>query len=101
MVTQAIDRESPVRAVTQLLALQLGHLLLEPASQLQQDHCEPPHGQACMQGSIVRTVRRCEELLRQLIDAAKVIGEHDLAEQFGLCVESIKRDIVFAASLYL
>ena len=54
-----------------------------------------------MQGSMVRTVRRCEELLRQLADAARVVGDHQLIELFDTCIEAIKRDIVFAASLYL
>ena len=49
----------------------------------------------------MRAVRRTEELLRQLIEGASLIGDAQLAQQFEACVEAIKRDIVFAASLYL
>lgn len=54
-----------------------------------------------VQGAIVRAVRRVEELLRQLIAGARVIGNSEMAEQFERCSEKIKRDIIFAASLYL
>lgn len=50
---------------------------------------------------MVRAVRRLEELLRQLAAAVKSIGETDLAEKFEVCSAKIKRDIIFAASLYL
>lgn len=53
------------------------------------------------QGSLVRAFRRTEEILRQLISGAKVIGEADLAGKFEECSASIKRGVVFAASLYL
>ena len=49
----------------------------------------------------MRAVRRTEELLRQLMEGANVIGDAQLAQQFGACIDAIKRDIVFAASLYL
>jgi ATP-dependent RNA helicase DOB1 len=53
------------------------------------------------EGSIIRSIKRQEELLRQLIDASKAIGNIELEEKFTLCVAAIKRDIVFANSLYL
>jgi len=46
-------------------------------------------------------MRRLEELLRQMSLAAKVIGNKELEEKFNDGVKLIKRDIVFAASLYL
>ena len=46
-------------------------------------------------------MRRLEELLRQLASAAKAIGNADLEAKFTQGIELIKRDIVFAASLYL
>jgi len=49
----------------------------------------------------VRAVRRIEEVLRQLSSAAQVIGEGDLEQLFEQSREKIKRDIIFAASLYL
>lgn len=52
-------------------------------------------------GGIIRCMRRLEELLRQMSMAAKVIGNKELEEKFNEGVKLIKRDIVFAASLYL
>ncbi|KAI3427412.1 hypothetical protein D9Q98_010327 [Chlorella vulgaris] len=53
------------------------------------------------EGSLVRAIRRLEELLRQVAAALKVVGEVALAEKFESAIGRIKRDIVFAASLYL
>ncbi|TQD96030.1 hypothetical protein C1H46_018372 [Malus baccata] len=53
------------------------------------------------EGSLIRAIRRLEEVLQQLIQAAKSIGETELESKFEEAVLKIKRDIVFAASLYL
>uniref|UniRef100_A0A131XF32 Putative cytoplasmic exosomal rna helicase ski2 dead-box superfamily protein n=1 Tax=Hyalomma excavatum TaxID=257692 RepID=A0A131XF32_9ACAR len=53
------------------------------------------------EGSIIRCMRRLEELLRQIVQAAKCIGNTELENKFSEAVKLIKRDIVFAASLYL
>eukprot|EP01138_Halocafeteria_seosinensis_P005595 gb/GECG01005718.1/.p1 GENE.gb/GECG01005718.1/~~gb/GECG01005718.1/.p1 ORF type:complete len:1094 (+),score=200.14 gb/GECG01005718.1/:1-3282(+) len=53
------------------------------------------------EGSIVRVMRRLEELLRQLSDAARSIGDTKLQEKFADSSEKMRRDIIFAASLYL
>lgn len=53
------------------------------------------------EGSIIRAIRRLEELMRQLCSASKTIGDEKLAEKFDAGINMIKRDIVFAASLYL
>lgn len=53
------------------------------------------------EGSIIRAFRRLEELLRQLASAAKAIGNTELENKFAQGITMIKRDIVFAASLYL
>lgn len=53
------------------------------------------------EGSLIRAIRRLEEVLQQLIVAAKSIGETELESKFEEAVSRIKRDIVFAASLYL
>jgi ATP-dependent RNA helicase DOB1 len=53
------------------------------------------------EGTVIRAVRRLEELLRQLALAAKAIGNTDLSDKFEAGRELIKRDIIFAASLYL
>jgi len=53
------------------------------------------------EGSIIRAMRRLEELLRDMCHAAKAIGNEELEAKFAKGIETIKRDIVFAASLYL
>ena len=53
------------------------------------------------EGSIIRAMRRLEELLRQLCSAANSIGNTELEAKFMTGIERIKRDIVFSASLYL
>lgn len=53
------------------------------------------------EGSLIRSIRRLEEVLQQLILASKSIGETQLESKFEEAVSKIKRDIVFAASLYL
>uniref|UniRef100_A0A3B3ZEI6 Exosome RNA helicase MTR4 n=1 Tax=Periophthalmus magnuspinnatus TaxID=409849 RepID=A0A3B3ZEI6_9GOBI len=50
--------------------------------------------------SIIRCMRRLEEVLRQMCSAAKAIGNTELENKFAE-ITKIKRDIVFAASLYL
>eukprot|EP01094_Clydonella_sp_ATCC50884_P002061 TRINITY_DN11587_c0_g1_i1.p1 TRINITY_DN11587_c0_g1~~TRINITY_DN11587_c0_g1_i1.p1 ORF type:complete len:983 (-),score=409.92 TRINITY_DN11587_c0_g1_i1:194-2761(-) len=53
------------------------------------------------EGSIIRCMRRLEELLRQLCAASKAIGNAELEAKFSEAIGKIKRDIVFAGSLYL
>jgi ATP-dependent RNA helicase DOB1 len=53
------------------------------------------------EGTTIRTLRRLEELIRQLSTAAKAIGNHELQLKFEKGGELIKRDIVFCSSLYL
>ncbi|GAX80204.1 hypothetical protein CEUSTIGMA_g7642.t1 [Chlamydomonas eustigma] len=53
------------------------------------------------EGSIVRSIRRLEELMRELHEALKSIGDADMAERFETASQKIKRDVIFAASLYL
>ncbi|XP_055328735.1 exosome RNA helicase MTR4-like [Paramacrobiotus metropolitanus] len=53
------------------------------------------------EGTIVRCLRLLEELLRQMAAAAKVIGNEPLEERFTSGILKLKRDIIFAASLYL
>ncbi|CAH8610562.1 unnamed protein product [Schistosoma mattheei] len=53
------------------------------------------------EGTIIRTLRLLEELLRQMANAARTIGSNVLEKKFVEAIEKIKRDIVFAASLYL
>ena len=53
------------------------------------------------EGSIIRSIRRLEEVLRELCAACKAMGSEELAAKFKSGIAAIKRDIVFAASLYL
>ena len=53
------------------------------------------------EGTIIRVIRRLEELTRQLGDAAKSIGDEALEAKFKDAIAKMRRDIVFAASLYL
>ncbi|XP_014749473.1 PREDICTED: helicase SKI2W [Sturnus vulgaris] len=52
------------------------------------------------EGSVVRAIQRLEELLRELRQAARVVGDPALAAKMEAAAAMIKRDIVFAASLY-
>uniref|UniRef100_A0AC35GHW4 Uncharacterized protein n=1 Tax=Panagrolaimus sp. PS1159 TaxID=55785 RepID=A0AC35GHW4_9BILA len=53
------------------------------------------------EGSIIRCFRRLEELLRQMVGAARTMGNEDMEKTFEEARILLKRDIVFAASLYL
>ncbi|KAJ5080720.1 exosome RNA helicase mtr4 [Anaeramoeba ignava] len=53
------------------------------------------------EGSVIRTMRRLDEILRQMCAAARAIGNGELEEKFAQGITKIKRDVVFAASLYL
>lgn len=53
------------------------------------------------EGSLIRLFRRLEELLRQMAQAAKVMGNDDLTKKFEDSLSKIRRDIVAAQSLYL
>ena len=52
------------------------------------------------EGIIVRTIQRLDETLRDVKDAARVIGDPVLYQKMDAASTIIKRDIVFAASLY-
>jgi ATP-dependent RNA helicase DOB1 len=53
------------------------------------------------EGTIVRVIRRLEELTRQLADAARAVGDEVLEAKFREASTKMRRDIIFAASLYL
>ena len=53
------------------------------------------------EGTVIRVIRRLDELLRQLASAAFAIGAFELKGKFEDASAAIKRDIVFAASLYV
>ena len=53
------------------------------------------------EGSLIRMFKRLEELIHQLVVAAKTIGNSHLQEKMEKAIELIHRDIVSAGSLYL
>jgi hypothetical protein len=46
------------------------------------------------EGSLIRLFRRLEELLRQIAQAAKVMGGDDLEQKFTAALELVRRDLV-------
>ncbi|KAL1849049.1 ATP-dependent RNA helicase mtr4 [Paecilomyces lecythidis] len=53
------------------------------------------------EGSLIRVFRRLEECLRQMAQAAKVMGSEELENKFETALTKVRRDIVAAQSLYL
>ena len=53
------------------------------------------------EGSLIRLFRRLEELLRQIAQAAKVMGSEELEQKFTSALDLVRRDLVAAQSLYL
>lgn len=53
------------------------------------------------EGTIVRCITRLDETCRDVRNCARVIGDPQLFGKMQKASESIKRDICFAASLYL
>lgn len=54
-----------------------------------------------MEGSIVRAMVRLDETCREFRDAARVMGNTSLFQQMEKASSAIKRDVIFAASLYV
>jgi len=54
-----------------------------------------------LEGSIVRTITRLDETCRDVRNASRVIGDPVLYQNMVAASQLIKRDIVFAASLYV
>ncbi|TDH72069.1 hypothetical protein CCR75_008664 [Bremia lactucae] len=53
------------------------------------------------EGAIVRCITRLDEVCREVRTAARVIGDPQLYRKMDVASEAIKRDVVFASSLYL
>jgi ATP-dependent RNA helicase DOB1 len=53
------------------------------------------------EGTIVRACRRLDELMQQLARAAEVIGDRALAARITESNDTMRRDIMFTASLYV
>ena len=52
------------------------------------------------EGIIVRCIQRLDEVLKDVRNAARIIGDEVLKQKMEEASDLIKRDIVFAASLY-
>ena len=52
------------------------------------------------EGIIVRCIQRLDEVLKDVRNAARIIGDPVLYQKMEEASRMIKRDIVFAASLY-
>ena len=53
------------------------------------------------EGGVIRTMKRTEEILRQAQRAASAMGSNELEQKISDAITKIKRDIIFASSLYL
>ena len=53
-----------------------------------------------LEGDIVRNISRLDELCKEVKAAARVLGNATLYQKLDNLSMSIKRDIVFASSLY-
>ena len=53
------------------------------------------------EGTLVRCLRSLEEMLKQLGEAATVLGDEALRSRFKECAAAVHRGIVFTNSLYL
>ena len=68
--------------------------------------CGVPFSSICeltevQEGSIVRCITRLDELCREVRNCARVVGNPTLYRKMEAAGEAIKRDIVFASSLYV
>ncbi|KAJ9222077.1 NUC185 domain-containing protein [Paecilomyces variotii] len=54
-----------------------------------------------MEGTIVRVITRLDETCREVKSAAKLVGDPSLYAKMQQAQEMIKRDVIFAASLYM
>ncbi|KAJ5502374.1 hypothetical protein N7463_005248 [Penicillium fimorum] len=54
-----------------------------------------------MEGTIVRVITRLDETCREVKNAAKLVGDPTLYTKMQQAQELIKRDVIFAASLYM
>ncbi|KAI5286681.1 hypothetical protein KEM54_006598 [Ascosphaera aggregata] len=54
-----------------------------------------------MEGTIVRTITRLDETCREVKSAAKLVGDPTLYQKMQQAQDMIKRDVIFAASLYM
>lgn len=54
-----------------------------------------------LEGTIVRTITRLDEVCREVKNAARIVGDPELYQKMQTAQEMIKRDITAVASLYM
>ena len=99
--------------------IQASHGMPEPPAEFVKINCRPGMMEVCFawaqgkpfidvtkmtdvqEGSIVRCITRLQEVCKEVKNAARVIGDPTLFQKAEAAVNLIKRDIVFAASLYV
>jgi len=69
------------------------HMYLQP-------FCEIMEFTDVQEGIIVRCIQQLNEILRDVKNAAHLIGDPVLKQKMQEASDAVKRDIVFAASLY-
>jgi len=65
-----------------------------------QPFCEIMEFTDVQEGIIVRCIQQLNEILRDVKNAAHLIGDPVLKQKMQEASDAVKRDIVFAASLY-
>lgn len=89
----------PVEYVKDRLNFGMVHVVYEWARGVPfSDICELT---AVEEGTIVRCITRLDETCREVRNIARVIGDPGLYQKMEAASNQIKRDIVFATSLYL
>lgn len=53
------------------------------------------------EGTIVRVITRLDQTCQEVRDAARVIGDAGLFQKMEDAQSKIRRDVIFAASLYI
>lgn len=105
-IIETADRVAAVQTAHQLNAEDDASTLHMGLMQVVYEWARGMHFQDIMQltdvgeGTIVRCITRLDETFREVRDASRVIGDMDLWEKMATCQQLIRRDIVFAASLY-
>jgi antiviral helicase SKI2 len=89
----------PLEYCAMSLKMGLVHVVYEWA-------CGVPFSSICeltdvQEGSIVRCITRFDELCREVRNCARVVGNPTLYRKMEMASAAIKRDIVFASSLYV
>jgi antiviral helicase SKI2 len=92
--------EAPEDFVNRTLSFGLGPVVLSWAHGCPFADVAKMAGDTAQEGVIVRCVVRLDELLRNIADAAFVIGNRQLKDKVEEASRLIRRDIIFAPSLY-